>query len=325
MMLSTVFLGVIGYLIDVRGDVSIHRRNATQASPASVGAEVHAGDTLRVKKNAKARILCPDLTTTWEPVPQTTSGVFERCSDLTERIRSRQEQQALGLRSADSAPWIRTPSNSAISTATPILRWEPIPRAVRYRVSLLENAIPRRTVWGPALVDGTSVRYAGREALVAGVEYVVRVEAEGGAEAEGKPFVIASEDVRTKIAARTRYFEQTIPEQTPRDLAMAIYLLNDNFRADALSLLDRLTVTEKSAAVTLLHARCLADAGDLGAQREALKRAIDEAVQTRDSYSEAEALLDLARISKQEDAERLSEHAARLLQTLGIQQPRGER
>jgi hypothetical protein len=324
MMLSTVLLAVTGYLIDARGDVSLHRRKASQASPASVGSEVHAGDTIRVRANAKARILCPDLSTTWEPVPQSSSGVFEGCPETSERIRSRQGQQALGLRTADQAPWVLMPSNTVITTANPVIRWEAIPGATRYRVSVLSGT-PPHAVWGPALVAGTNVRYTGKYALITGVEYMVRIEAEGGAQAEGKPFVVAAANVRTKIIERVSYFQKTISEPISRDIAMTVYLLNENLRADALSLLDRLTDTEKSAALSLLQARCLGEVGDIGAQRGALKRAVAEAEQMHDSYTEAKALLELAQVSKRDEAAQLSERAARLLQKLGIQQPLGDR
>lgn len=325
MMLGALLLAVTGYVIDARGDVSLHRRNTSKASPASAGTEVHTGDTIRVRANAKARILCPDLTTTWEPVAQGSSGVFEGCPEPSELIRVRQQQQALGLRTVDRAPWVLMPSNTVITTTNPLIRWEPIPGAARYRVSVLNAVNPPHAIWGPALVDGTSGRYTGKQPLIAGVEYVVRVEAEGGAQAEGKPFVVASTDVRTKINERSRHFEQTIAERTPREIATAIYLLNENFRADALSLLERLTSTEKSAALGLMQAQCLSDVGDLGAERDALKRVISEAEQTQDSYTEAEALLELARVSKQDEAVRLSERAKRLLQKFGIQQRPGDR
>lgn len=324
MMLGTMLFAVAGYVIDARGVVVLHRRSASQSSPATAGSEVHLGDTIGVRANAKALILCPDLRTTWEPAPQSSSGVFEGCPRTSEWVSSRQGQQALGVRAADRAPWVLTPSNTVITTTNPLIRWEPTPGAARYRVSVLNNANPPRAVWGPALVDGTSIQYTGKQSLVSGVEYFVRVKADGGAEAEGKPFVIASADLRAKIGERARHFGQTIPQPTPREIATAIYLLNENLRADALPLLDRLANTETSAALKLLRARCLGEIGDIGAQRDALQASIDEAARTHDFYTEAEALLKLAQISKQEEAARLSERAVRLLRTLGIHQPLGD-
>jgi hypothetical protein len=321
MTFAPLLLAATGYLIDARGSVILHRRNASQPSPVSVGAEVHAGDTIRLSRNANARILCPDLLTTWRPAPQSWSGVFGGCPEAPERTRSRQGQQTLGLRSTDQAPWVVMPSNTVITTATPLIRWEPIPGATRYRVSLL-TAKPLHPVWGPALIGGTSVRYSGKIALVPGVEYIVRVEAEGGPLAEGKPFVFGAAHVGSEVAERTSYFANTIAEQPSRDLATAVYLLNESLRADALPLLDRLADTERSAALSLLQARCLAEIGDVGAQREALRRAISQAEQMHDSYTLAEALIDLAHVSKQEEAAQFSQRAARLLQQLGL---RGER
>src|SRR5258707_103381 len=92
MMLATTLLTVTGYLIEARGVFLRHRHNASRASPASMGSEVHSGDTVRVTADAKARILCSDLTTTWRPVPKSWSGVFEGCPEASERIRSRQGQ-----------------------------------------------------------------------------------------------------------------------------------------------------------------------------------------------------------------------------------------
>src|SRR5437899_718059 len=90
MMLGTMLFAVAGYVLDARGAVVLHRRSASQGSPATAGSEVHLGDTIGVKANAKALILCPDLRTTWEPAPQSSSGVFEGCPRTSEWVSSRQ-------------------------------------------------------------------------------------------------------------------------------------------------------------------------------------------------------------------------------------------
>src|SRR5947207_44082 len=125
MILSAILFAATGYVIEARGDVSLHRRDASQASLARTGMEVHTGDTIRVTANAKVRILCPDLMTTWEPAAQSANGVFERCPATSEVIRTRDEQQVLGVRATERTPWVLMPSNTIITTPNPAIRWEP--------------------------------------------------------------------------------------------------------------------------------------------------------------------------------------------------------
>ena len=217
MINAVLLITVSGYLIEAHGDVSLHRHEASRATPVSAGSEVRAGDTIRPKNGAKARILCPDLLTTWEPAPASESGVFEGCPRQVEHTRIRGGQSALGIRTGERLPWVLTPSNTALTTAHPMIRWEPVPGITRYRVSILELARPPRLTWGPALVEGTNIQYTGSRPLVAGSQYFVRVEA-NGAFAEGKPFVIATAALQNETQERLRAFRAHDRGRTrPRD------------------------------------------------------------------------------------------------------------
>lgn len=320
---AAVLFAVSGYVIEAQGDVSLHRHEALRPSPGSVGSVVNAGDTIRPANGATARILCPDLLTTWQPAPGAESGVFEGCPSHAERTLVRDGQLVLGVRAAGPLPWIRAPSNTAITTTRPVLRWEAVPGATRYRVTILELANPPHPIWGPALVEGTNIQYSGRQALAPGVQYSVRVEANGAA-AEGKPFVVATAELQAEARKRLRHFEHTIGDQRAREIAMSVYMRNRELRADALSALERIPASVQSAALKLLHARCLGEVGDAGAQWDVLQSALNDAERTRDPHTEAMVLLELARLSpKREESERLSQRAKVVLQKLGIREVQG--
>lgn len=324
-MIGAAFLfAVSGYVIEAHGDVSLHRHEALHASPASVGSVVHVGDTIRPANGAIVRILCPDLLTTWQPASRAESGVFEGCPRREERPRVRDGQPVLGVRAIEPAPWIRTPSNTAITTVTSVLRWEPVPGATRYRVTILEVTNPPRPIWGPALVEGTTIQYTGGHALGLGMRYFVRVEA-NGARAEGQPFFVAGAELQKEMQERGRHFDRTIADQRGREIAMSVYLRSRELRADALSVLERIAVSAQSPALKLLYARCLGEVGDVGAQWDVLQSALNDAQRNRDAYTEAMVLLELARLSpKREESQQLSQRAKNALQTLGLRQAQGD-
>jgi len=304
-----------GYLIDARGGVSIYRRNFTKPSPAAVGVELHSGDTIVVSKDASAQVLCPNLLTAWEPVPQTSSGVFEGCPAAPEPTRMRDEQQVLGVRADEGVVNVLAPSNTVVASREPLIRWERVPGADEYRVSIL-IASTRRVVWGPALVEGTETHYGGKPPLDPGVRYAVRVTA-GGAVGEGAPFTVATEGMLASRNERQKQLATAIRGRGARELAIAIDLLHHGFRSEALRRLEELTPSIGSAAVWLLYARCLGDIGATHAEYEALRRSADAAERQQDSFTEAEALQAMARMSKPEEASTLMDRAHQLLRKLG--------
>lgn len=307
-----------GFLIDAQGEVLLHRRFWSRSLPVSLGAELRFGDTVRLKKNARVRILCPDLLTTWQPPPQSESGVFQECPQKFEIIRIRHEQEALGVRNSEQEPSVLMPSNTAVLDPTPWIRWEVVSGKSRYRVSLSESRNPSRPFWGPTLVDGTAIRYTGRPALAAGVEYLVRVEAEGGSSAQGGPFFLGPLELLHKVGERRQKFQENLPEEVSRKIAMAVYLLSQGLRSEALLLLDDLVTKNDSPALQLLRARTLGEVGAKATEIEAFRSALHEAELKGDQESEAEALLGLTRsVAKRGEAMDLSRRAARIFRDLG--------
>ncbi len=310
--------GPIGFLIDVHGEVSLRRTAWSHSQPVGLGTELRSSDTIRLKANAKAMILCPDLLTSWQPSSKSDRGVFEGCPAGSETIRMRDGQEALGVRNPEPGPSVLTPSNTAILDPVPWIRWEAVPGTSRYRVSVSDSSNPSNPIWGPALVSGTSIQYAGKPALAMGLRYFIRVTAEGGLSAQGRPFFLAAEDLQQRVKERRQRLKATIPEELPSEVAIAVYLLSQRLTADALPLLDQLLVKSDSAALQLLRAKALGDGGAKATEIEALRRALKDADQNNEPESKAESLLELARLAlKRSETIELSRRAARIFRELG--------
>jgi|GEM_PF-3488626 len=310
--------GPIGFLIDVHGEVSLRRTAWSHSQPVGLGTELRSGDTIRLKANAKAMILCPDLLTSWEPSAKSDRGVFEGCPAGSETIRMRDGQEALGVRNPEPEPSVLTPSNTAILDPKPWIRWEAVPGTNRYRVSVWDSSGPSTPVWGPALVNGTSIQYAGKPALATGLRYFVRVTADGGSSAQGRPFFLAPGDLQQSVDERRRKLKAAITEEAPREVAIAVYLLSQRLTADALPLLDSLVVKSDSAALQLLRAKSLGEVGAKAAEIRALRSALKEADRNNQPESKAESLQELARLAlKRSETMELSRRAARIFRELG--------
>ncbi|MGA8808885.1 MAG: hypothetical protein WB973_13495 [Thermoanaerobaculia bacterium] len=308
----------IGFLIDAHGDVMLRRLTWSQSRPVGLGIELRLGDTIRLKANAKAMILCPDLLTSWQPSSKSDRGVFEGCPAGSETIRMRDGQEALGVRNSEPEPSVLMPSNSAILDPKPWIRWEAVPGTNRYRVSVWDSSNPSQAVWGPALVNGTSIQYPGKPALTMGLRYFVRVTADGGLSTQGRPFFLASGDLQHTVEERMRKLKAAIAEEVPREVAIAVYLLSQRLTADALPLLDGLAGKSHSAALQLLRAKSLGEVGAKATEIEALRRALKEADQNNQPESKAECLLELARLAiKRSETMELSRRAARIFRELG--------
>ena len=312
-----------GRLLARQGIVQLRRPTWARRQFAGTGTELHAGDTIEVPTGGSALVLCPDLKTTWRPLPGEVSGVFQGCPAGVIKPLTRLGHEGLGIRDPGvaGAPLVLSPSGTALLDPLPWIRWQGVPGVAAFKVSLFDSRSPWRPLWGPALVAGTEteIRYSGRPPLEPGVEYFVRVEVEGGvgAMAQGLPFHLLLEKERQEIAARRLAFVGTIQDSAARAMAVASFLASRELRSDALETLADLAGETADAAVHLLRATLLDSMGEAGAVT-AYRQALAMASRQGDREVEAEASLGLARRTRERTEQVvLYERAVRAFRDLG--------
>lgn len=187
-------------LVEVKGEVFVHRLGDAQIKPAIANSQLNPGDLIIVTKRATATVRCADGRN-WT-LPEGVSGVFNGCQVLPTR-----DPRVPNPRSpiSSDSPYIISPRNTALLDSQLKLRWNPVPGAKRYTVK----------VWGAsgviweAQVSAAEVAYAGQP-LQAGEEYVATVRDESGYSTEGeaaKFWVLdaqKAQEVRERILALTR-------------------------------------------------------------------------------------------------------------------------
>ena len=89
---------------------------------------------------------------------------------------------------------IISPRDTALLTAQPTIRWEEVPGASGYTVTLEQGEV----IWGPMEVAGTEIVYSGDAPLEAGPSYKLTVMADNGSTATTR-FNLLSEIDRTQV------------------------------------------------------------------------------------------------------------------------------
>ena len=89
---------------------------------------------------------------------------------------------------------ILSPRDTALLTAQPTIRWEEVPGASGYTVTLEQGEV----IWGPMEVAGTEIVYSGDAPLEAGPSYKLTVMADNGSTATTR-FNLLSETDRTQV------------------------------------------------------------------------------------------------------------------------------
>ncbi len=187
-------------LLEVKGEVFLHRLGDANIKPAIANSELNPGDLIIVTKRATATVRCADGRN-WT-LPEGVSGVFNGCQVLPSS-----DPRVPNPRSPidGDAPYIISPRNTALLDSQPKLRWNPVPGAKRYTVK----------VWGASgamwetQVSAPEVAYAGQP-LQAGQEYLAFVQDDSAYPTEGesaKFWVLdaqKAQEVHERITALTK-------------------------------------------------------------------------------------------------------------------------
>ncbi|HIK27393.1 MAG: hypothetical protein N3E45_13520 [Oscillatoriaceae bacterium SKW80] len=232
-------------LIEVKGEVFLHKLGDANIKPASANSELNPGDLIIVTKRATATIRCADGRN-WT-LPEGISGVFNGCQVLRNNDpRVPNPRSPINCNS----PFIISPRNTGILDSQTKIRWNPVSGTKRYTVK----------VWGTSgimwetEVSAPEVIYTGKP-LQAGEDYLVFVKDDSTYLTEGETAKFwmldaqKAQEVREKITALTK--ENLSPEAFA--LAKANIYSSYSLFADAISTLEAaLAKGNKTTAVYLM-------------------------------------------------------------------------
>ncbi|WP_017711350.1 tetratricopeptide repeat protein [Prochlorothrix hollandica] len=167
-------------IVEVSGTVQVKRQGQGNAVPVSMGTALSLGDRLLAGQGSWAKILCDNAISIWRINAGEIKGVAYGCPRSV-RIALRSSRSIEGfIGDVDATvPYALSPRKSAIRAVQPLLRWNPVPGATRYQVTLMgiDNNWSTET-------SETQVRYSGEIPLEEGLPYVIRVKTDTGVSAQ---------------------------------------------------------------------------------------------------------------------------------------------
>ncbi|MGK7875303.1 MAG: hypothetical protein AB4426_18990 [Xenococcaceae cyanobacterium] len=167
-VVPTVAHASVNRIVELQGEVSIKKKNGAQYRPASVGTTLEFGDLLWPQSGAVVMIRCADGKLK-RALSGVESGLKAICPGSRYSRDPREENIFLLLLTSQFI------YETQFLEDKPLLRWQPIQAATRYRVRVMAAD---EVVWEEE-VSGTEVRYGG-SMLQPGVDYQLVVEAVDG-------------------------------------------------------------------------------------------------------------------------------------------------
>lgn len=138
---------------------------------------LYGNDLLNVSPGTVVTLLCPDGTKS-DSVRAGVSNVDEACPGTPRSVRPSFGISDIWTAQASSIPYVITPWSGQVLTPTPVLRWNPVPGARQYRVTLQRNTFDG---WQPewtVLTDQPVLAYpVNKSPLIPGEEYALQVTA----------------------------------------------------------------------------------------------------------------------------------------------------
>lgn len=193
-------------LIEVSGEVFVHRVGEDSLRRLKVNTEILPGDLLIVRRGAKATIRCPNGQH-W-PLPEGISGAINGC-----QVRSTGDPRIPIPRTVvtENNPYIISPRQTALLSDRVLLRWNPVAGANSYTIIVRDAAgIKWQTnvTNNEVLYNGSTLKPGGKYSLT------VRADTPSASENESTIFWLLDEQtaqtVQEKIAAIDR---QALPEK----------------------------------------------------------------------------------------------------------------
>jgi hypothetical protein len=182
---TPVSYGLVGQIIEAKGEVLLKRKHWSEYRLTRVGAELYPGDLLQPASGARVLVQCANGKTIWSVPEGVISGATNGCPPQAVPI-SRRPGDIIPPRSSTNPliPYIISPRRTLLLNPLPTLRWNAVPGALSYSVSLIGD---EDVIWEEQ-VSETEVVYPGEPPLEPGVDYLLIVDADTGASSQEEEF-----------------------------------------------------------------------------------------------------------------------------------------
>ena len=250
--------GLVGWIIEAKGEVWLKREQWSDYRRITVGTKLYPGDLLQPAPQARVLVQCANGTTIWSVPAGVISGATNGCPPQAVPV-FRKTGDIAPLRSGINPliPYIISPRRTLLLNPLPKLRWNAVPGASRYRVSLIGD---EEVIWG-TLVRETEVVYSGEPPLESGVVYLLSIEADTGASSleDDSPdlgFSLLEENEATVVRDAVEQLVNLDLADETKSLALAhLYMVHD-LKAEVITTLE---VLEKRGSQIAAIYRTLGD------------------------------------------------------------------
>ncbi len=244
--------GLVGWIIEAKGEVWLKREEWSDYRCITVGTKLYPGDLLQPAPQARVLVQCANGTTIWSVPAGVISGATNGCPPQAVPLpRTRGDIAPLRSGISPLIPYIISPRRTKLLNSLPMLRWNAVPGASRYVVSLI---VEEDALW-QTQVDGTEVVYSGEPPLESGVDYLLMIEADTGASSleDDSPdlgFSLLDENEATVVRdAVEQLINLDLADETKSFALANLYRVHD-LKAEAIATLEALVKQEsKTAAI----------------------------------------------------------------------------
>jgi hypothetical protein len=207
-----------------------------------VGAELYPGDLLQPAPRARVLVQCANGKTIWHVPDGMVSGTTNGCPPQTIPV-SRPRGDIIPPRGRINSliPYIISPRRTLVLNPLPTLKWNAVPGASRYTVSLLAD---EDVIWQTDLSE-TFVVYSGEPPLESGVDYLLIIETDTGASSKKEElpdlgFGLLDENEQERVCESVEQLVNLDLAQEAKSLALVHLYRGYDLKAEAIATLEAL-------------------------------------------------------------------------------------
>lgn len=239
---TSVSSGLVGWIIEVDGEVLLKRKGWSNYQPTTVGAELYPGDLLQPATRARVLVQCANGKTIWHVPDGMVSGATNGCPPQTVFV-PRARGDLIPPRGGINPliPYIISPRRTLVLNPLPTLKWNVVPGASRYTLSLLAD---EDVIWQTQLRETLAV-YPGEPPLESDVDYLLMIEANTGASSqeENLPdlgFGLLGENEAQRVSEGVVQLVNLDLAQEAKSLALVHLYSGYELKAEAIATLEAL-------------------------------------------------------------------------------------
>ena len=315
----------LNLISEIEGDIKLKRSQGNSYQKANIGDLLNPSDQLQLGAGASATVMCDNLTF-WRVPAVKVSLVSDGCGSNPSIIFRPNSLRSPSRAPNEEIPYIISPRNTALLTNRPILRWNAVAGATRYRVRVQDAGL---TLEWQMETSQTQIEYTGKPPLQTNSNYSVIVEIDTGdssAEEQGTDlsFTLLDAQKAESVRIQVAKLKQQKLTQEVEGLAIAYLYQSYNLKAEAIELLEGLM---KQGSQTTAASQLLGDlylqVGLKKKKKSAYLQALELAKRTEDLEGQAEAQTGLGLgeygLGKKTEAREWLTQAQTNYQKLGVQ------